>query len=311
MKKKFCFLLFLLLFIVFEYGCEKKKQPIFLKEKIVVVTTLFPIYDFAKKVGMEKADVTILLPPGVDAHSFEPKPADILKINKADIFIYTGEDMEPWAEKILKSVDNKKLTVVNASKGIKEYITTQNSRHQHAHDKKDPHIWLDFDNAKIMVDNISEGFITADHKNIEFYKKNSESFKNVLSDLDEIYKRALQNCKTRYVFHTGHFAFGYLAKKYNLKVISAYPGTSPNEEPKPVRIASMINEIKKYKINYIFYEEFIFPRIAEVIKRETDIQLLQLNPAHNITKEKLEKGVSFEDIMIENLNSLKVGLQCQ
>ena len=97
---------------------QTNAQDIKAKEKIGVVTTLFPIYDFVKQIGKDKVDASLLLPPGTEPHSFEPKPADIVRINHADVFIYTGRYMEPWAEGIIKGVSNKNLLVVDASNGI-------------------------------------------------------------------------------------------------------------------------------------------------------------------------------------------------
>lgn len=298
----------LILLILLTVSCKKEFENA-KHHKIIVVTTLFPLYDFAKNVGGNRVEVLLLLPPGVEAHSFEPKPEDILKINKSQIFIYTGKDMEPWAEKVIESIDNKSIVVVDASSNIEE-MEHKEEDDEHGH-KKDPHIWLDFDNAKKIVDNILAGFIKVDGGNAEFYIKNAENYKKILTDLDENYKNSLKNCRTKYLFHAGHFAFGYLAKRYNLKYISAYPGVSPDEEPKPVRIAKIIKEIRENKAHHIFYEEFMSPKIAEVIKRETGTELIKINAGHNVSKEEFERGITFVEIMKKNLENLKQGLQCQ
>ncbi len=117
------------------------------------MTTLFPLYDFAKNIGKTKVEVSLLLPPGIEAHSFEPKPSDLVKVNEADVFIYTGKFMEPWAQDIIKSVTNKNLIIVDASKGTKMIHGVFQGAHEPA-GSLDPHIWLDFDNAKIMVGTI-------------------------------------------------------------------------------------------------------------------------------------------------------------
>lgn len=303
----------MLIFIVFNLlscnGIKKEDDG----KKIYILTTLFPLYDFAKNIGKDKVKVELLLPPGAEAHSYEPKPEDILKIHKADIFIYTGKYMEPWAEKIIKSVDNKKLIVIDASYGINEVIEHESHEDKvHRHDGKiDPHIWLDFDNAKIMVDNILAGIVSADELNKKFYEENASFLKEILRKIDQDYRNGLSSCKTRYFFHAGHFAFGYLAKKYNLEYISAYPGVSPEEEPTPRRVGEMVQKIKKYKVKYIFYEELTVPRIANVLSKETGATLLRINPAHNLSKEDLEKGTTYIDIMENNLRQLRIGLECR
>jgi len=311
---KIRFLKAISIFAIFLLIASCVKQEESSQKKMHVITTLFPLYDFAKRIGKDKVSVSLLLPPGVDAHSFEPKPDDVLNINKAKLFVYTGRYMEPWVEKILKSIDNKNLVIVDTSNGIEFVVKEEedDEDHNHRHEGKiDPHIWLDFVNAKKMVDNMLQGFIKTDSENGEFYKNNAEILKKELDELDERYKIGLSNCKTRYFYHSGHFAFNYLAKRYNLHYVSVYTGVSPDEEPKPKRVAHIIREIKNKKLKYIYYEEFLSPRIAEVISKEANITMLKINPGHNVSKEQLERGISFFDIMEENLKQFKIGLQCQ
>jgi len=296
-------------------SCQKKDDKQIETKKLTVVTTLFPLYDFAKNIGGQLADVSLLLPPGVESHGFEPKPEDIIRINKAGIFIYTGKYMEPWAEKILKGTDNKSL-VVDSSKGITlikgacDHSHSHGHSHDHAHEM-DPHIWLDFENAQKMVDNMLEGFIAADPANESIYRKNAENYQSILRELDNKFREGLASCKTRYFIHGGHYAFGYMAKRYGLNYISAYHGFSPDAEPSARRLAELIRKMKKHNTNYVFYEELISPRVAEVIAKETGANLLKFHAAHNITKEEMDRGITFIEIMEQNLVNLKTGLQCQ
>ena len=135
--------------------------------KIKIVTTLFPQYDFAKEIVKDKAEVTLLLPPGVEAHSFEPTPQDIGNIKKADIFIYTGEYMEPWADKMIDSIGEESIAIVDLSKGIElmeedDHHDHDDHDHHHHHGGKDPHIWLDPVYAQKMIDNIVETVVKVD-----------------------------------------------------------------------------------------------------------------------------------------------------
>jgi zinc transport system substrate-binding protein len=302
--------------LLFIASCQKKNDKQIETKKLTVVTTLFPLYDFAKNIGGEYVSVSMLLPPGVESHSFEPKPEDIIRINRADIFIYTGKYMEPWAEKILKGTDNKSLIVVDSSKGITliKEVDDHSHSHVHGHDhahEMDPHIWLDFENAQKMVDDILGGFITADPNNESVYRKNAENYKSILRELDNKFREGLASCKLRYFIHGGHYAFGYMAKRYGLNYISAYHGFSPDAEPTARRLAELTRKMKKHNAKYVFYEELISPRVAEVIAKETGANLLQLHAAHNLTKEEWDRGVTFKYLMEQNLVNLKTGLQCQ
>ncbi len=317
MKKLSIIHVFLLcIVLLLTASCQKKDEKLIETKKLTVITTLFPLYDFAKNIGGQYAEVFLLLPPGVESHGFEPTPKDIIRINRANIFIYTGKHMEPWAQKILKGIDNKALVIVDSSKKVKlikgadDHSHSHGHKHDHAHEM-DPHIWLDFENAQKMVDNILEGFIAADPANEPVYRKNAENYKSILRELDNKFREGLASCKTRYFIHGGHYAFGYMAKRYGLNYISAYHGFSPDAEPTARRLRELIRNMKKHDIRYVFYEDLISPRVANVIAKETGAELLKLHGAHNITKEDWDKGVTFAEIMRQNLVNLKIGLQCQ
>jgi zinc transport system substrate-binding protein len=291
-----------------------------------VVTTLFPLYDFARNVGGDKAHVTLLLPPGVEPHGFEPRPRDILLVNRADIFIYTGSFMEPWAAAIIKGVDAKKLVVVDASAGAMLRSETEDGPHHgdsHVHggaaraagagdgeEPVDPHIWLDLGNAQRMVDNICAGFARSDPGNRQFYEKNATDYKARLAALDVRFRDGLSQCKTTVFVHGGHYAFNYLARRYHLTYVSAY-GFTPDSEPSPKHLAEMVRTIREQKAKYVFYEELLQPRVAETLARETGVGLLPLNGGHNVSAEEMKKGVTFISLLEQDLENLRVGLQCR
>lgn len=286
-------------------------------QKITIVATLFPLYDFVKNVGQDKVEVLLLLPPGIEAHSFEPKPSDIVRINEADLLVYTGKFMEPWAEDIIKGISGKNVKVVDASSEIElmkegeehEEEHEEAEEHRHEHNGIDPHIWLDFDNAKVMVDNIAKAMAEKDAANADYYQKNATEYKNQLTKLDNEYETALFECKTKKIIYGGHYAFGYLAHRYGLEHIAAQ-GFSPDAEPTAPDLINLVEQIKKDNIGYVFYEELTSPKIAEIIAVETKAKMLLLNAAHNLAKEDFENNVSFLSIMENNLKNLSIGLQC-
>lgn len=305
-------------------GLSLKNNNQVKKKEISIVTTLFPLYDFAKEIGKDKVQVSLLLPPGIEAHSFEPKPSDIVKISEADLFVYTGKFMEPWAEDIIKGITNKNIKVVDSSSGIEmmnkvegahedehedEYTDEHKEEYGHEHNGVDPHIWLGFNNSQIMVSNIAKMLAEKDPANADFYNANVSSYIKKLSALDESYKKTLATCKTKEVVYGGHYTFGYLAQRYNLEYVSAQ-GFSPDSEPTAKDMIALVEQIKKNNINYVFYEELASPKIAETLARETDTKLLLLNGAHNLSKENMDTNISFLSIMENNLANLKTGLSC-
>jgi zinc transport system substrate-binding protein len=277
--------------------------------KIKIVATLFPVYDMAKYIAGDKADILLILPPGVEAHSFEPKPSDVIKINEGDIFVYTGKFMEPWAEDIINGLDGRKVEVVDSSVGAKMMPSVFHDADE-SNGAVDPHIWLNFDNAKIMVENIANALIKKDPANKELYRQNLESYKNGLTGIDNEYRTSLSACKDKEIIYAGHYAFGYLASRYGLKYLAAQ-GVSPNSEPTAQDFINLISQIKENNIGYVFYEELSSPKIAQTIADETNAKLLLLNAAHNLSKENMDNGLTFFQILRNDLSNLKIGLQCQ
>ena len=303
--------------MVFLTSCRAKQEKAVPGKQLIVVTSLFPLYDFARNIGQDKADVSLLLPPGLEAHSFEPRPGDMVRLNQASVFIYTNSAMEPWAQDVLKGVQNRNLKVVESGRGVammaghEEHAPGKKAGHRHGHDQDggDPHIWLDFSNAVKMVDHILAGFIEKDPLNRDFYQGNADAYKAKLNDLDRQFREGLSGCRKKTIVHGGHFALGYLAQRYRLEY-AAVSGFSPDAEPTPAGMVRISKTLKANGLNHLFYEELLSPRIAESIARETGVSLLMLHGAHNVSKEEFGRGVSFMDLMQINLQNLKRGLQC-
>lgn len=310
------FKIYLIIFLIFFIfvSCEKRDTKTQGQtKKISIVTSLFPLYDFAREIAKDRANIIMLLPPGMEPHSFDPRPSDIAALHNADVFVYTNIYMEPWVEDILKGISNQNLLNIDSSTGI-NFLKEQDHRShdtKHKHGSLDPHIWLDFSNARIMIDNISEGLIKKDPNNADFYRNNAEQYKTRLAALDDKFKKSLTFCKKDIFISGGHLSFAYLAKRYNLRYISAYDSLSPEAEPKPKSLARIIATIKQHGLRHIFYEELITPRIAETISKETDVSLLMLHAAHNISKNEFTSGATFTSLMEKNLQNLMVALQCQ
>lgn len=322
MKYWFTVILFCLL-LCGATACDRRPQTDVEPSKLIVVTTLFPLYDFARIIGGTHVHVQLLLPPGTEPHSYEPKPSDIALLTKAHLFIYTNKYMEPWAAKLIAGVHNPSLTIVDASEGIRMHLADHDDAdhnwHNHANgtdalhitrERIDPHIWLDFANAAQMVETIRNAFIAKDNVHAEFYRQNAAKLQAELKELDKKYAALLSHCATRELVSGGHFAFGYLTHRYGLHYYAAY-GFSPSAEPAPRDLMKLSQLVKKHKITTIFYEELIEPRVAETIAKETGVSLLMLHGAHNISRSDFEAGVTFIELMERNYEALKKGLRCR
>jgi zinc transport system substrate-binding protein len=211
--------------------------------KLSVVTTLFPLYDFAKAIGGERIEATLLLPPGVEPHAFEPKPSDIMRIERSDIFVFTGKAMEPWAEDIASGAAAKGVRVVDASDGIEMIASVFHDEDEPA-GAMDPHIWLDFDNAAKMASSIAQALAEKDPAHAAEYQANAEAYQGKLAALDAEYRSALSACQSKTIVYGGHYAFGYLAHRYGLEYAAAQ-GIAPDAEPTAQDLAALIEQVKQ------------------------------------------------------------------
>jgi zinc transport system substrate-binding protein len=283
-------------------------------EKISVVATLFPQYDFARRIGGENVDVRYLLPTGTEAHSYEPTPQDMVSLLNADVFLYTGEFMEPWTANIVENLKEEDVLVVDLSQNI-PLLTSEDHDHEHEegddHGEEeaiDPHYWTDPNMAMIMAKSIGDALARVDPDNADQYKVEEAALVEDLILLDNEIREALSRTKSKTILSGGHFAFGYFARQYGLEHMSPYAGFSPNAEPTPQRITALIQTIEETGANAIYHEELIDPKVAQVIVDETGAKLLLLHGAHNVSKEELESGKTYIEIMYDNLENLKEGL---
>lgn len=308
-------LLLLLICLLAVFACDNRK-PDAGSGKLRVVTTLFPLYDFARNVGGDLAEVSLLLPPGVEPHSFEPTPETIITLSRADLFIYTGNGMEPWAVKLADGVSRGGRPVrCEAGKGAHYLSSTHghgdhHGEHAERDQDRDPHIWLDPDNALSMVDRITEGFAAARPAAAEKFAANAAAYKARLQAMESRFKSGLAVCTTRDFVHGGHYAFAYLADRYKLQYISAY-GVTAESEPSSQKLMALIRTIKTKKLHYIFFEELLSPRAAETVAAETGVALLKLHGVHNVTRSELDAGVTYLTLMEQNLAVLRKGLECR
>lgn len=269
-------------------------------EKIDVVTSIYPLYEFSKRIGGENANVSILVPAGAEPHDWEPGPQDVIRIESARIFVYNGAGLEPYVDRIITKTESQRLIVVNSSEGI-ELIKEGNT--------PDPHIWLDPVLAKHQVDAIEKAFIKADPNNSSYYTANAEALKQDLDALDANISKELAPAKKR-VFITAHASFGYFAKRYNLTQI-AIAGLSPDIEPSPAKIAEIVRVAKENDIKYIFFETLVSPRLSQTIAKETGAQTLVLNPIEGLSEDQIKRGENYFTVMQENLKNLKIALEAE
>ncbi|MCX6677613.1 MAG: zinc ABC transporter substrate-binding protein [Methanothrix sp.] len=233
-------------------------------DRIKVATTIAPLGDFVKAVGGEKVEVTVVVPPGAEPHTFEPTPSLMMDVAKADLYVMNGAGLEFWMDKLLEA--NKGMVVVDSSQGV--------ALLQERKGEIDPHIWISLRNAAVQVNNICSGLIAVDPANKDYYIKNRYDYLQKLQSLDEELNQTFAGKKSR-IFIVHHPAWTYFARDYDL---SQVPLMENEKEPGPKYLGEIIDLARKNNITTIFVEPEYNPKAAEVIAREMNAGIVTLDP---------------------------------
>lgn len=312
------------IFALFLFGCKKTDTEVRETSKetgnLKIVATLFPDYSFAKELAKD-ADVTLLLPPGVDSHTFEPGPDDMKLLKEADLVIYTGDYMEEWFKKIRESLSLDDGKIVDASKGIEliksghdedEHDEDDEEEHDehdhHHHHLYDPHIWTSPKLAKVMCKNIYEGLAKVDNKNESTYKKNLDAYLKELDQIDEEFTAVVNESKDATMYFSSPFALKYFARDYKINARSIYLTCASDSEPSAKDMALIIDEMKERDAKVIYYEELTDPKMAREIANETGAEPVLFHSCHNLSKDDFGKGLTYLEIMKNNVEALRKGL---
>ena len=259
----------------------------------LVVTTTYPLQYFAERIGGGSVEVVNLVSPGVEAHDFEPKPADIRILDSADVVLYNGLGFEPWMDRALSNVSGRPRVVVQASNGA-------------AND--DPHVWLDPLKAVEQVKLIRDALTDANASMSQSFAQDSEALMEDLRALHESYADGLAACRLK-SFVTSHDAFGHLALRYGLEQLPI-SGLSPESEPSAGDLAKLADEIQEIGARYLLVEPGGSTRLAQTLASETGAQVLMLHPLASLTKAEAQRGEDYLSIMKGNLSTLRTVLQC-
>ena len=274
--------------------------------KISVVASFYPLADFAGHVGGDRIHVTNITPAGAEPHDYEPTPRDIAAAYQAQLFIYNGNGVDAWAEKIAPELARRGITLIKMSEHLDSLKTDASAS---AGESYDPHFWLDPVNAQKETGIIAETLVKIDPAHESAYRQNESNFMAELAQLDQEYRAGLAICRIREII-TSHNAFNYLAKRYNLTTIYIL-GLSPDEEPSPQTMARVADTARQKHIEYIFFETLVSPKLSETIAREIGARTLTLNPIEGLADEDIRAGKDYISVMKDNLVNLKMALACQ
>lgn len=318
-KQKF-FSIPLLLFFILSIAACSSPHSVQNEKGLKIVTTIFPQYDFARQIGGDKVSLQMLVTPGGESHSYEPTPRDIIAVNWCDIFICSGGESDVWSNVILKSVNTENKTVIKlmdcvdvveeeTTEGMTEKTALGNSEDSEEEPEYDEHVWTSIKNAEKISEAIAAAMCEADQENAEFYTDNLKSFEKQLDELDKSYENAVSSAKNKTIIFGDRFPFRYLFDDYGLKYYAAFPGCSTESDVSAKNMLFLINKVKENNLNTVYYIEFSARKIADTISAETGAEPLLFHSCHTVSKADFENGVTYIELMTQNLDNLKRGLE--
>ncbi|HEX7126343.1 MAG TPA: zinc ABC transporter substrate-binding protein [Thermodesulfobacteriota bacterium] len=276
--------------------------------RVTVVATVYPLAEWAARVGGNRVAVANLIPAGSDPHDFEPTPADLRRLREADVVLTLGPGFQPAIDRALRTRTPGQVRLV-ATEGLALRAPAEGGD-DHGDDLPgDPHVWLDPVLAKQIVGRIADTLGAADPAGAAAYAANARAYQAQLDDLDARYARTLASCAHRDLV-TSHAAFGYLAARYGLHQVPIQ-GLSPEAEPTPRRLAELVAFVKRRGIRYVFTETVVNPRAAETLARESGAGTLVLHTLETLSQAEVAQGKTYLGVMAENLRALATGLECR
>lgn len=333
MKKITALLLALFVLVGALAGCGKQNDTN-KTDKLSIVTTIFPEYDWVREILGDKADnaeITMLLDNGVDLHSYQPTADDIVKISDCDLFIYVGGESDGWVEDALRNAANRNMKVINLLEVLGDSVKTEEivegmqEEHEHedahAHDdaeeheheeEADEHVWLSLKNAKMLVRVISKALQELDPDNKDIYAANADAYVKKLSALDAEYQAAVDAASNKTILFGDRFPFRYLVDDYGLRYYAAFVGCSAETEAGFETISFLAKRVDEWKLPCVLTIEGAQHKIAETIVRNTTTKnqkVLTMDSMQSTTTQNVKNGTTYLSVMEKNLSVLKEALR--
>lgn len=310
MKKnlKILILLFATLFVgvgtILMLGNSRKHS-----DKISIVTTNFPAYDFARAVAGDKADIKMLIKPGAEIHNYEPSPSDIIDIKNSDLFIFNGGESDEWIEddligdtKVFKMMDAVELVEEEAVEGM------ESDEEESEEAEYDEHIWTSLRNAQKIINNLTDTLSEISPENKDYFEQNAKNYNQRLANIDTRFQEIISGAKRKTLVFGDRFPLRYFVEDYDLDYYAVFPGCSDQTEASNQTIAFLVDKVKSEKIPVVLKIEMSSDAIARTIAREAGVKYLTFNSAHTISAEDFSNGKTYADIMESNLEVIREAL---
>jgi len=269
-------------------------------DRVFVVTSIYPLADFAENIGGNFVYVSSIVPAGAEPHDYEPAPREVGQVLEADVLVYIGGGLDTWVEEVSDETTERGGRVLKMS----EVVTFASDG-----ENVDPHAWLDPVLAQEMVTVIRDALIAADPEHTEQFTLNAAAYIQALRDLDVSYSAALKKCDLNDII-VSHDAFGYLARRYDFNILPI-TGLSPEAEPSVRDLSVLAREAEERGITTIFFETLVSPELAETLAKEVGATTAVLNPLEGLSPEELQAGDNYLSVMQKNREALSSAMLCQ
>jgi zinc transport system substrate-binding protein len=319
----------LLLALCLLAGCgpsEQTQAPAGEPEKLRIVATVFPAYDFARSAAGELAEVTLLLPPGMESHSYEPTPADILAVQECDLFLCLGGESDAWVDTILSAVEPKgrilrmmdcvellEETVVDGMQTMPGHDHSHEEEEDHDHGSEglgavmemDEHVWTSPRNAAAVTRAVGEALAEIDGAHADAYRSGAAAYAGELEDLDRRFETFFAQADHPVMVFGDRFPLRYFVERYGVEYYAAFPGCSTQTEPSAATVAFLTEKVEREQIGTIWYIEFSNHLVADSIAEAAGARTAMFHTCHNVSKAEMDGGATYLSLMEGNLERLQ------
>lgn len=289
-----------LLCVVMLCGCDSvvpKKQD----SKPTIVTTIFPLYDFAKQICGSKANVKMLIKPGAEVHSYDPLPSDMAAICNSNLFLYIGGESDKWVGNLLDDNNINSLSLIDCAH--------KHAKHNHGHSHADEHIWTSPHNAILMMEKICESIIKTDQNNESYYRKNCDAYIQKISTAEQEINAMVSQHENSFILVADRFPFIYLTEHFGIEHEAAFDGCAVSTDISLKTMSRLTKTIQERGVKTVFCTELSSKNIANALQEELGVNIVELHSAHNVTRDDFYSGISYVDIMYRNKTALEKGLK--
>ena len=307
-------ILFFLLAVLLLTGCAGR-SPSGSGDKLKVTAAAFPEYDFVRAVAGDLAEITLLLPPGAEAHSYEPTPQDIARIGACRVFVYGGGESDVWLDRILDSGDREGKIILSLmdccalrEEEIQEFMTAEEEEEEGEETEYDEHVWTSPVNAIAITEAVRDALKEADPENAAAYTANAEAYIRQLRELDASIRELVKDAKRRLLVFGDRFPFLYFVREYGLSYAAAFPGCSSGTDVNPATVAHLIDLVKAEGIPVVFRCDLSAGKIADTIAESTGAGVLTLWSGHTVSRDAFQAGETYLTLWAKNLEALKEAL---